>query len=101
MGHQARGVAGGLLAGALIVSIALAGVGYSGPASPPSSTRSASASTAAAKPVNWPMYHGVPSHSGLSRSMPRVRGRLKVIKSIKLDGAVYASPIAVNGVIVV
>jgi hypothetical protein len=101
MGHQARGVAGGLLAGALIVSIALAGVGNSGSASPPSSTQSAPASSAAAKPVNWPMYHGVPSHSGLSRSMPRVRGRLKVIKSIKLDGAVYASPIAVNGVIVV
>jgi hypothetical protein len=32
--------------------------------------------------------------------MPRVRGRLRVIKSIRLDGAVYASPIAVCGVIV-
>ena len=33
--------------------------------------------------------------------MPEVSGALKVIKSIKLDGAVYASPIAVDGVIVV
>lgn len=47
------------------------------------------------------MYHGAPSHSGLSRSMPRVHGRLKVATSIRLDGAVYASPIAVGGVIVV
>ena len=47
------------------------------------------------------MYHGDASHSGLSRSMPAVRGALKVVKSIKLDGAVYASPIAVDGVIVV
>ena len=47
------------------------------------------------------MYHGDASHSGLSRSMPDVTGPLRVIKSIKLDGAVYASPIAVDGVIVV
>jgi outer membrane protein assembly factor BamB len=47
------------------------------------------------------MYHGVPAHSGLSASMPNVSGSLKVVRSIKLDGAVYASPIAVDGVIVV
>ncbi len=47
------------------------------------------------------MYHGDASHSGLSQSMPDVTGSLKVIRSIQLDGAVYASPIAVNGVIVV
>jgi outer membrane protein assembly factor BamB len=33
--------------------------------------------------------------------MPDVSGSLKVIESIKLDGAVYASPIAADGVIVV
>jgi outer membrane protein assembly factor BamB len=47
------------------------------------------------------MYHGDASHSGLSRSMPRVSGSLKVIKSVKLDGAVYASPIVAAGVVVV
>ena len=47
------------------------------------------------------MYHGDPAHSGLSRSMPQVSGTLRVIKQVKLDGAVYASPIAVDGVIVV
>ena len=47
------------------------------------------------------MYHGDPSHSGLSRSMPNVSGSPRVTESIKLDGAVYASPIVVDGVIVV
>jgi outer membrane protein assembly factor BamB len=47
------------------------------------------------------MYHGDPSHSGLSQSMPNVSGSPRVTESIKLDGAVYASPIAVDGVIVV
>lgn len=47
------------------------------------------------------MYHGDPSHSGLSSSMPAVNGPLKVIESIKLDGAVYASPIVARGIVVV
>jgi len=47
------------------------------------------------------MYHGDAAHSGVSPSMPPVRGALRVTNSIKLDGAVYASPIAVDGVIVV
>jgi outer membrane protein assembly factor BamB len=47
------------------------------------------------------MYHGDAAHSGLAQSMPDVSGTLKVIESIKLDGAVYASPIAADGVIVV
>jgi outer membrane protein assembly factor BamB len=46
------------------------------------------------------MYHGDAAHSGLSPSMPDVGGSLRVIKSVKLDGAVYASPIAVDGVII-
>ena len=47
------------------------------------------------------MYHGAPAHDGVSQAMPDVTGSLKVDKSLKLDGAVYASPIAVDGVIVV
>ncbi|MGB6617553.1 MAG: PQQ-binding-like beta-propeller repeat protein, partial [Trebonia sp.] len=48
-----------------------------------------------------PMYHGDPAHDGVSQAMPDVSGALKVIKTVKLDGAVYASPIAVDGVMVV
>jgi outer membrane protein assembly factor BamB len=47
------------------------------------------------------MYHGGPAHDGVSRTMPPVSGPPKVSKALKLDGAVYASPIAVDGVIVV
>lgn len=47
------------------------------------------------------MYHGDPAHSGRSQATPAVRRPLAVFKSIKLDGDVYASPIAVDGVIVV
>lgn len=47
------------------------------------------------------MYHGDPAHDGVSRTMPAVSGSLTVIKALKLDGAVYASPIAASGVIVV
>ncbi len=47
------------------------------------------------------MYHGDPAHDGVSQAMPDVSGALKVIKTVKLDGAVYASPIAVDGVMVV
>ncbi|MGB6575935.1 MAG: PQQ-binding-like beta-propeller repeat protein [Trebonia sp.] len=50
---------------------------------------------------DWPMYHGDPAHDGVSQAMPDVSGALKVIKTVKLDGAVYASPIAVDGVMVV
>ena len=46
------------------------------------------------------MYHGDSAHDGVSQAMPDVSGSLKVIKTVKLDGAVYASPIAVDGVIV-
>lgn len=47
------------------------------------------------------MYHGDPAHDGVSQAMPDVSGALKVIRTVKPDGAVYASPIAVDGVIVV
>jgi outer membrane protein assembly factor BamB len=109
-------VAGRWRAGALAGLLALAAAGCSGSASPapsstppasatstapPSSPASTSAGGTAGAPLNWPMYHGDPSHSGRSPSMPDVTGALKVTESNKLDGAVYASPVAVDGVIVV
>ena len=51
----------------------------------------------AGAPPGWPMYHGRPPHSGRSQSMPNVSGSPQVTESIKLDGAVYASPIVVDG----
>jgi hypothetical protein len=56
--------------------------------SPPAAqTPAASASGTAGAAPGWPMYHGDAGHSGLSPSMPDVNGALKVIASIKLDGA--------------
>lgn len=57
-------------------------------APPPPATRSA----------DWPGYHGTPDRSGVSKTMPAVRGRLRVVQSLRLDGQVYASPIVVGGV---
>ncbi len=98
--HRARGVGGSLRAGALVVLLALVAAGCSGSASPAPSSSTSAGGTADTAP-DWPMYHGDPSHSGLSQSMPDVSGSPKVTESIRLDGAVYASPIAVDGVIVV
>jgi outer membrane protein assembly factor BamB len=102
--HRDRGVAG-----ALVALLGLGLVGCSGSASsvlspapaPTPPAPATSASDTAAAPPDWPMYHGDAAHSGVSRSMPQVRGALKVTNSLRLDGAVYASPIAVDGVIVV
>lgn len=49
-------------------------------------------------PRAWPGYHGGGAHRGAA-PMPAV-GALHVIADRKLDGAVYASPIAVDGMIV-
>jgi outer membrane protein assembly factor BamB len=59
-----------------------------------------SATSSAGLPADWPAYHGDAARSGVSASLPAVRGALQVVKSVKLDGAVYASPIAADGVIV-
>jgi outer membrane protein assembly factor BamB len=120
MDLSGRGPAGSLRTAALAAVLTLAVVGCSGTASPPPAPRppapsapasaapspqsptvpAASAGAPGAAPGDWPMYHGDPAHNGVSRSMPTVRGPLKVINSVKLDGAVYASPLAVDGVIV-
>ncbi|MFZ0082848.1 MAG: PQQ-binding-like beta-propeller repeat protein, partial [Trebonia sp.] len=70
-------------------------------AAPSAPAPATSASGAAGPAPDWPMYHGDPAHDGVSQAMPDVSGALKVIKTVKLDGAVYASPIAVDGVMVV
>jgi hypothetical protein len=60
----------------------------------------AKAAAAAAKP-NWTSYHGNRARTGVSTTMPTASGTPKVTKKVALDGAVYASPIVVNGVTIV
>jgi hypothetical protein len=108
MRHRDR-VAGCPRAWVPAVLLALAVAGCSGSVSSATSAAPstaaagspASAAGGAANPANWPTYHGDPAHSGVSASMPAVAGAPQIIKKAKLDGQVYASPIAVNGVIVV
>jgi outer membrane protein assembly factor BamB len=65
----------------------------------PGSTQDAPGSSAAphAAPPDWPTYHGNPARTGVSSTMPTVRGALRIVASLKLDAAVYASPIVAGG----
>jgi outer membrane protein assembly factor BamB len=65
------------------------------PASAPAS-RSGSAAPSSADSADWPMYHGTPDHAGYSPGMPPA-GPLELLHDLKLDGAVYASPLVVGG----
>jgi outer membrane protein assembly factor BamB len=95
-------------AAAAIVILALSACGGSGPASPaataPGSVSSAATPAspgAAAGAADWPAYHGTMSRAGVSATMPRANGPLTRIASLRLDGAVYASPIVVRGLTIV
>ena len=63
-------------------------------------TPSAGASSTGA-PADWPTYHGTADRDGVSTTMPAASGTPTVVQSLKLDGAVYASPLVVHGLTVV
>ncbi|MEO8889913.1 MAG: PQQ-binding-like beta-propeller repeat protein, partial [Jatrophihabitantaceae bacterium] len=67
----------------------------------PSVQAAASAKPAVAASTDWPTYHGNAARSGYSASTPRYTGGLHVTARIKLDGAVYASPIVAGGLTIV
>ena len=52
------------------------------------------------RPADWPTYHGTPDRAGNATQLPTVRNA-SVATTIKLDGAVYASPIVAGGVTIV
>jgi outer membrane protein assembly factor BamB len=85
------------------VGILLAACTSSGGPPPSAATGSTPAagtrapSTAAPAPTDWPMHHGRPDHAGISTTMPATSGAPKVLAKLELDGAVYASPIVVDG----
>jgi hypothetical protein len=59
------------------------------------------AGAATARNTDWVQYHGHETRSGYSASMPAFHGGLHVAKKIRLDGAVYASPLVAKGLTVV
>ena len=89
-------------------ALALAACSGSGPASPAATDPAAApsgAASAAPGPVagaaDWPTYHGSLRRTGVSGTMPAAAGTLALVQSLKLDGAVYASPIVVRGLTIV
>lgn len=65
-----------------------------------SATATASPSAPTGRTGDWPGYHGSADRSGVARTMPAV-GRLAVAARLRLDGAVYASPVVARGLVVV
>jgi hypothetical protein len=53
-----------------------------------------------ARPADWPTYHGTADRNGVSPDMPQVSGRLHTVADLKLNGAMYASPVVVGGTVV-
>jgi hypothetical protein len=51
--------------------------------------------------TDWYAYHGNRKRTGFDKNMPRFHSGLRVVKRIKLDGAVYASPLVVHGLTIV
>ncbi len=72
------------------------------PVSAPTATSPPAPTAVPPAPVSqdWPQYHGDPQRTGVSQAMPAASGRLTATR-IKLDGAVYASPIIVGGTVIV
>jgi len=95
------------IAVALVGLAAAACSGDGPPATPATGTPGSTTATAptAAPPSapatpDWPTYHGSADRAGVAAAMPAV-SRLAVLSSVRLDGAVYASPIVVGGLTVV
>jgi outer membrane protein assembly factor BamB len=81
-----------------LVVVACSSSRVSGPTAPPSSPppTTAGSSTAPSAADDWPTYHGDFARTGRSASFPRPK-TLRIAAAIKLDAAVYASPIVARG----
>ena len=85
-----------LLGGAAVACTSSSGTNKVRATSPATSGPTSSAAATAAG-GDWPMYHGRADHSGFASAMPNATGTLKRIAAVKLDGAVYGSPVVVRG----
>src|SRR5690348_8438376 len=88
-----------------MVALVVAACSGSGPAAPAATEPAPADSSASAGPVpgaaDWPTYHGSLRRTGVSATMPAAGGTLARVQSLRLDGAVYASPIVVRGLTIV
>ncbi|HEY2298111.1 MAG TPA: PQQ-binding-like beta-propeller repeat protein [Jatrophihabitans sp.] len=74
------------------------------PASTTPTTPASSALSSDAPPprhlTDWPTYHGRVDRTGYAPSMPTVTRTPRIVADLKLDGAMYASPVVVGGVVI-
>ncbi len=100
------------IACALLLAACTSGSGGTSPspavsATPPEATSGSAVSSPTAtagkvdRAADWPTYHGHPDRSGVSSGMRPVRGTPHVVHALKLDGQVYASPVVLDGIVVV
>ena len=96
--HGAVVTIGLVAAGALVACTAPA----SPPAPAPAARSGAPRSSPPTRPAgdDWPMYHGTPDHAGHAAAMPPA-GAPRLVHTLRLDGAVYASPLVVRGLTIV
>ncbi|MDR3545530.1 MAG: PQQ-binding-like beta-propeller repeat protein, partial [Candidatus Limnocylindrales bacterium] len=59
------------------------------------------ATTAPTMAVDWPVYHGNDTRTGVASGFPALRGGLVQAWSATLDGAVYGEPLGVSGRVMV
>lgn len=84
-----------------LVALAACGSGGTSPSTATTSSAPPSGQAAAPALVDWPTYHGNMARTGVSRSMPPVRGPLTRITTPPVDGQVFASPIAIGGLTII
>jgi outer membrane protein assembly factor BamB len=72
------------------------------PTTPPTSASAPAPSSDApqAQGVDWPTYHGRLDRAGYAPSMPTITGTPRIAADLKLDAAMYASPVVVGGVVI-
>jgi outer membrane protein assembly factor BamB len=91
-----------LVSAAVLMTACTSGGQASGPP-PPTSPATTSVESSTARPStvdDWPTYHGNFPRTGKAPSFPTPR-TLPVVATVRLDAAVYASPIVVEGITVV
>ncbi|RKS77865.1 putative pyrroloquinoline-quinone binding quinoprotein [Motilibacter peucedani] len=70
-------------------------------AAPAPSSPRATAAAGRTAVADWPTYHGDPQRTGVGPATPRAGAHPRAVHAVRLDGQVYASPIAFGATIVV
>lgn len=100
-GSSSTGESAGAAAGASTATSAQADPSTKSAKSSIDSTRVTIGPAVAPRAADWPTYHHDQYRTGTSSAIAAVRSTPRRVGSVKLDGAVYASPIIANGATIV